>query len=103
MPSLLHTHWGRRITHPFPIVDIFNLCRQDAASFLVMLHHAAHHLAKTHGHDEDTPQIIEYKYKTLRLLNERIAASSGPFDDGIVASVGLLANAEVRITSTDMR
>ncbi len=78
-----------------PIIDLFQLYRQDAVSFLGMLHHAAHHVAKTQGRLEETPEIISFKWRTLKILNERLAASSGPYDDGTVIAAGLLANAEV--------
>ena len=79
-----------------PIIDLFQLYRQDAVSFLGVLHHAAHHLAKTqHGILGETSQTISFKYRSLKLLNERMAASKGPYDDGTIIAVGLLANAEV--------
>ena len=97
IPSLLHRHWGRRITHPMPIIDLFQLYRQDSVSFLGVLHHAAHHLAKTRGMGRggETTQTLGFKYKSLKLLNERMAATNGPYDDGTIIAVGLLANAEV--------
>lgn len=64
-------------------------------SFLGVLHHASHHLAKTRGASEETPQIIGFKYRSLKLLNERMAAAKGPYHDGTIIAVGLLANAEV--------
>jgi hypothetical protein len=78
-----------------PIIDLFQLYRQDAVSFLGVLHHAAHHLAKTQGVGGETPQTIGFKYRSLKLLNERMAATMGPYDDGTIIAVGLLANAEV--------
>jgi hypothetical protein len=95
IPSLLHRHWGRRVTHPMPIIDLFQLYRQDAVSFLGALHHAAHHLAKTQGVGEETPQTISFKYRSLKLLNERMSVVKGPYDDGTIIAVWLLANAEV--------
>jgi hypothetical protein len=80
-----------------PIIDLFQLYRQDAVSFLGVLHHAAHHLAKTQGVGGETPQTISFKYRSLKLLNERMAAMEGPYDDGTIIAVGLLANAEVRL------
>jgi hypothetical protein len=78
-----------------PIIDLFQLYRQDAVSFLGVLHHAAHHRAKTQGVCGETPQTISFKYRSLKLLNERMAATKGPYDDGTIIAVGLLANAEV--------
>jgi hypothetical protein len=101
IPSLLHRHWGRRVTHPMPIIDLFQLYRQDAVSFLGVLHHAAHHHAKsTQGISGETPQTIGFKYRSLKLLNERMATTNGPYDDGTIIAVGLLANAEVCLTLT---
>ena len=83
-----------------PIIDLFQLYRQDAVSFLGVLHHAAHHLAKTQqGILGETPQTINFKYRSLKLLNERMAATKGPYDDGTIIAVGLLANAEVSLES----
>jgi hypothetical protein len=79
-----------------PIADLFEIYRQDSATFLGVLHHAAHHLAKKRGKDFETKQSIDYKYRTLRILNERLASTSGPYDDHTIIAVGLLANAEVR-------
>jgi hypothetical protein len=95
IPSLLHRHWGRRVTHPMPIIDLFQLYRQDAVSFLGVLHHAAHHLTKSQGVSVETPQMINFKYRSLKLLNERMSGTKGPYDDGTIIAVGLLANAEV--------
>jgi hypothetical protein len=94
IPSLLHKHWGRNITHPMPIVDLFEIYRQDPLPFLAMLHHASHHLAKLKHNEAETPQILDYKYRTIRMLNERITATQGPYDDGTIVGAGLLANAE---------
>ena len=78
-----------------PIIDLFQLYRQDAVSFLGVLHHAAHHLAKTQGVGVETPQTINFKYQSLKLLNERMSVAKGPYNDGTIISVWLLANAEV--------
>lgn len=78
-----------------PIIDLFQLYRQDAVSFLGVLHHAAHHLAKTQGVGVETPQTINFKYQSLKLLNERMSVAKGPYDDGTIIAVWLLANAEV--------
>lgn len=94
VPSLLHKHWGRNISHPMPIMDLFEVYRQDPIPFLGMLHHASHHLAKLKNNEFETPQILDYKYRTIRLLNERMAATQGPYDDGVIIGAGLLANAE---------
>ena len=96
IPSLLHKHWGRRINHPMPIMDLFEVYRQDALSFLGMLHHAAHHLANMRGVVCTGPtEAIDFKYRTLKLLNQRLRSSTGPYDDGVIVAVGLLVNAEV--------
>jgi hypothetical protein len=94
IPSLLHKHWGRNISHPMPIMDLFEVYRQDPIPFLGMLHHASHHLAKLKNNESETTQILDYKYRTIRLLNERMAAAQGPYDDGVIVGAGLLANAE---------
>jgi Fungal specific transcription factor domain len=94
IPSLLHKHWGRSISHPMPIMDLFQVYRQDPVPFLGMLHHASHHLAKLKNGETETPQILDYKYRTIKLLNERLAATQGPYDDGTIVGAGLLANAE---------
>jgi hypothetical protein len=94
IPSLLHKHWGRNISHPMPIVDLFEIYRQDPVMFLGMLHHASHHLAKLKNNEAENPQIVDYKYRTIRLLNERLAATQGPYDDATIVGAGLLANAE---------
>ena len=94
IPSLLHKRWGRSISHPMPIMDLFEIYRQDPVPFLGMLHHASHHLAKLKKGETETPQILDYKYRTIRLLNERLAATQGPYDDGTIVGAGLLANAE---------
>jgi hypothetical protein len=78
-----------------PIIDLFQLYRQDAVSFLAVLHHASHHLAKTQGVVAETPQMISFRYRSLKLLNERMSATRGPYSDGTIIAVGLLANAEV--------
>ena len=78
-----------------PIIDLFQLYRQDAVSFLGVLHHAAHHLAKTQGVGVETPQAINFKYQLLKLLNERMSVAKGPYDDGTIIAVWLLGNAEV--------
>lgn len=78
-----------------PISDLFSLYRQDAASFLGMLHHAAHHLAKAKFNMSETPQVIYYKCETLHMVRQRLSSSNGPYDDGTIITVGLLANAEV--------
>lgn len=94
IPSLLHRHWGRSISHPMPIMDLFEVYRQDPVPFLGMLHHASHHLAKLKNDKTETPQILNYKYRTIRFLNERLTATKGPYDDGTIVGAGLLANAE---------
>ena len=79
-----------------PIIDLFQLYRQDAASFLGMLHHAAHHMEMIKGQGAvETTQTITFKYETLRILNEKMAAPGGPYEDSTIVAVGLLANAEV--------
>ena len=84
-----------------PIIDLFQLYRQDAMSFLGVLHHAAHHHARsTQGIRGETVQTIGFKYRSLKLLNERMAATNGPYDDGTIIAVGLLANAEVCLKVT---
>lgn len=83
-----------------PIIDLFQLYRQDAVSFLGVLHHAAHHLSRSQGAGGETPQTISFKYRSLKLLNERMTAMKGPYDDGTIIAVGLLANAEVCLRIT---
>lgn|SRR2546423_10625409 len=78
-----------------PIIDLFQLYRQDSVSFLGVLHHAAHHLAKTQGVGGENAQTISFKYRSLKLLNQRMAATQSPCDDGTIISIWLLANAEV--------
>jgi hypothetical protein len=95
IPSLLHRHWGRNISHPMPIIDLFEVYRQDPVPFLGMLHHASHHLAKLqHNESGSNTQILDYKYRTIRLLNARMATTAGPYPDSIIVGAGLLANAE---------
>lgn len=75
-------------------MDLFQVYRHDPVTFLGMLHHASHHLANLKNGETETPQILEYKYRTIRLLNERLMATQGPYDDGTIVGAGLLANAE---------
>ena len=60
-----------------------------------MLHHAAHHLAAMNGQHESL-QIIDFKQRSLKAINNSLRERQKADDDGIVIGVGLLANAEVR-------
>ena len=93
IPSLVHKHWLRAIRRPRSAWDLFCLYHKDRPSFLGMLHHTAHHLASMRRFGQ-TIQTIKLKQQALHAVNLKLSVLEGPYDDGTIVAVGLLANGE---------
>ncbi|KAJ9497341.1 hypothetical protein H2202_007145 [Exophiala xenobiotica] len=100
IPSLVHRHWHRAVRRPRSCWDLFNLYRKHETPFVGMLHHAALHLATLRGQQESL-QSIEFKQRSLVAVNRSLQGLSGPCDDWTLMGVGLLANAEATLGSTE--
>ena len=103
LPCTLRVNGKWRPKHTLAIIALFDVYRQNAATFQAMLHHSAHHIAVAHGRRWDR-HALQYKHETIRSLNQKLAARdpNEPFDDHTVVAAGLLANAEVCKLSPSM-
>ena len=98
LPSTLHASHGDQSKQRLPIHKIFDVYRQDAGSFLVMLQHSAQNLAILNSNQND-PRVIEYRYRSLQHVRNKLQRSEGRYSDLLIMTVALLANAEVRLTN----
>ena len=93
IPQFVHKQWRRFFSQPRPCRNLIYVYREDAATFLGLLHYAAQHMATSKGLRE-TKATLNYKYKTIQAVNKRIQSGIGSHDDVTVLAVTLLANAE---------
>ena len=93
IPQFVHKQWRRFFMQPRPCRNLIYVYREDAATFLGLLHYSAQHMATSKGLSE-TKSTLNYKYKTIHAVNKRIQSRTGPQDDVTILAVTLLANAE---------